>query len=271
MITDIDTAGLSVAEVTASLVKGIYATCRACPGGVTTYWREPGGTYVPVHGRCVERMLTEIAERTAGGVPQAARPTGRLTGAYARRAAAAATGSARPVEKGRVSRDLGSPFFRPGMAEGEPWVIVADTNLGQWCRLDKQEEHARATSRRWRLLTEAGRSVDSAGTAMLGAVLVTATGELSEPWGDAVTIGSPRWMGLSRLSDWTWCSSCRNPLWPLRMVTADGRCSVCARADEESDPRPCWPSEPSDPGVAHYPVWLGGPRKSSRARAKEVS
>lgn len=167
------------ADVRAALVSGVLSACGLCGHGTIWHWPR-AGRYAPLHPHCVDKVVDAWREMAAEERSSATPPSGRLTGAYARRAQAAG----RPDHRRSASASLGSPFFIPGMPEGAPWVAVArmgDDGVSVVCPCELNEGHARKVNRHYRALTLAGYPILPGRFAVAGHVL-DPTGAISDPW-----------------------------------------------------------------------------------------
>lgn len=180
----LDAAGelaLSATQVAVALVPGTLSACCACRRGSIWHW-EHDGRYVPLHRTCIGKLIEEWQALIASGQTESVQTTGKLAGAYARRAAAR-SGASRPPTRA-VSASLGSPYFRPGMPEGAPWVAVADMSsdvpLITPCGLN--EAHARQVNDRRRAATEHGFAPDLHGPLPRGGWVVDPAGAISDRW-----------------------------------------------------------------------------------------
>jgi hypothetical protein len=257
---------VSLDEVLAALTLGLLAGCCVCGHGTGTWWPdgppEGNSTWWALHEHCAPRLLEQWRQRiVAGDAETRSAARAPAAGAYARRASRTTSTPVRAaVQAALPSRSSGSRWWRPGMPEGTPWALLTDTNLGQIVHLDDSVRHPRDILRRFALLTEQGQPIASGGTYAAGGALFHPTGRLIEQWGSGADPDRPRWSSLSRVAQWSRCSGCAAPLWPLRLVSATGRCRACVEADEGEDPR-VWPTEPTAPERLAWPEWLGGPKK----------
>jgi hypothetical protein len=237
-------------QVITELRGGISAACACCGQTTGTWWCDASGAraaFYPVHERCVDKLIEAWREMIAHGVDQGL-VSAALTGAYARRAAArtAATGSAHTVVASR-SVDGGSPYFRPGMAQGTPWTACARSALGQVvitpCGGD--EQRAVMLVVQWETLARGNHH--GPGTApVLGGAVVGPDGRASHCWGLAPVPGSPPpWEPIDHVS---WTDSCRRCGAELRVGcwrgVESGQCLACLR---ETSPRPWWPADVPKP------------------------
>lgn len=137
-------------EVSAALRPGILASCCVCRRSSVWHWFD-GTRYHPLHNtpHCIAGLFDEWRALIAAGEVRSIEAV-RLTGAYARRA--------RDVPAELSSRDGGSPYFRPGMAAGTPWVAVAKLADGRELITPcaHNEAHARQVSARWHALARQG-------------------------------------------------------------------------------------------------------------------
>lgn len=254
---------MTTAVLSDSLEFGLLGSCVVC-GQSTGWWYRASDRYHPVHrlSMCTGRLaetLTELETIAAGAARLSSAPR---RGAWARRGATSAAGTSSPAAGMRYGLSQGSPFHRPGMLEGAPWVAVAQTNFGHLSApAHVNEAHARSVCRHWRALTDRGWEISPGGVEAVGAMVVDPSGVVVESWGDPFAVGQRRWRPITRLSHWTRCAGCSDVLWPGCLVTvAGGLCVTCTAADEHDDPR-VWPGEPSDPGVSARPEHLGGPKR----------
>ena len=145
---------LTSSAVLEALRPGILAACCVCKRSSVWHWLDDGQRYHPLHNtvHCVDALFAEWYAMIAAGE---VRPVGaiQLTGAYARRASVTQLA---PVKLG--SRDLGSPYFRPGMPEGTPWTAVTRLADGREVisPCGPNRAHAYATGAHWRALGRRG-------------------------------------------------------------------------------------------------------------------
>jgi hypothetical protein len=179
-----DAAGelvLSATQVADALVPGTLSACCACRRGSIWHWFHEG-RYVALHATCAPRLVEEWRELIANGQTASVQTTGKLAGAYARRAAAR-SGASRPPARA-VSASLGSPYFIPGMPEGAPWVAVADmpgdVPLVTPCGLN--ETHARYVNGKRRAATAHGFAPRLGDPLPLGGWVVGPDGGISDRW-----------------------------------------------------------------------------------------
>jgi hypothetical protein len=169
---------LAGGEVAAQLVGGLLCACCMCGHG--SQWHLlSGNRFYALHKRdCPDRLVSRWREMVAAG--QLASPSTTLTGAYARRAVA--RGVSVPVSVASISQ--GSPFFRPGMAEGEPWVAIGVDGDGREFVAPggADGEHVRGVSRRWQLLADKRWPTHPGGPLLVSGWVVTPTGEVIEKW-----------------------------------------------------------------------------------------
>lgn len=174
-----------------------------------------------------------------------------------------------------AGRPIRSPYWRPGMTLGEPWVALAETSAGHVVHIcGRRAEQAFARVGLWHAQAEAGRGIDELRICVGGAV-VDPRGTVVDSWGSAPTPGGrSRWSPITRLREPAVCGRCRRARWTGCWVdlTLDG-CAACLPAIEVDDPRP-WPVDPPDPGQPlrsepkplTVPAALK-PRRSTRAAA----
>lgn len=252
---------------------GLLGSCVVC-GHSTVWWYRASDRYHPVHRQpaCVGRLTETLAELETVAAGAARLSAGPRRGAWARRGAGTVAGTASPAGV-RHGLSRGSPFHRPGMLDGAPWVALAQTNYGLLSvPAHVDEDHARDVCRRWRLLSERGQDISHGGVVACGAVVMDPCGVVVESWGEPPAPDRSRWRPIRRVRDWTRCTGCAEVLWPGCLATiADGLCAFCTAADEVDDPR-VWPEEPGDPGMAARPEYLGGPKvKKGSTRSSEGS
>lgn len=172
---------LSATQVAVTLVAGTLSACCVCRRGGIWHWPHDD-RYVPLHHACVPRLIEEWRELIVNGQTAAVQTTGKLAGAYARRAAQRTT-TARPPARA-VSASLGSPYFVPGMPEGAPWVAVADMPDGAAlitpCGLN--EGYARHVNARRRAATEQGFAPRPGEALPRGGWVAGPDGEISDRW-----------------------------------------------------------------------------------------
>jgi hypothetical protein len=171
--------------VKATLVGGILARCCVCPHSSVTHWGYEG-RYVPLHERCASHLVAEWRELIANDQTSVAVPVGRPLGAYARRMAAQAGRGADASTVYRVtSVSLGSPYFRPGMPEGAPWVAVANMS-GDVPLISPAgangEAHVRRVNELWRASAVRGFMLTFGGRLPLGGYVMDPTGARSDEW-----------------------------------------------------------------------------------------
>jgi hypothetical protein len=178
-LPDVELPNNAADALRTALVPGILSSCCACGQGTIWHWLH-GDRYYPLHGRqsvptnsCAERVVDEWREAIAAGRSDVTAPTGRLTGAYARRASGIHAPRRHPASIGR-----GSPLFRPGVPDGAPWVATARQSEGGTllCPSGFNEAHARAVNERWRLLAVQGW------LPLVSGHVVDPTGAISGAW-----------------------------------------------------------------------------------------
>lgn len=258
--------------MSAEPVWGCLGSCTVC-GRSSGWWLAHGDRYRCVHPniRCLDQ-LTETLDELDRVAALAARPAGPARGAWARLRKDVPVTARRTLAEDSLRHGLGhgSPFFRPGMEEGAPWVVVAETNLGHLIVPGGASgDHVRKVNAHWRLLSGQGREVAMGGARAVAGCVVDPAGVLLDCWGEGVvTPGSPRWVPITRVTSWLRCSACSEPLWPGCLVsTPGGRCVTCVARDEADDPRE-WPDEPRDPGMLLRPEHLGGPKRRKVASTR---
>lgn len=240
------------------LVPGVLSRCYC--GQSAGMWIEHEGQYVCVHERCLSGLpgvLEELAHLDgAAAVPDKPR------GAYARRAVRATQTTVSRLTFAPLGK--GSPFHVPGMVEGAPWSVLAETNIGHlMVPCHSNESAARKANRAYRSAWERGFEAAFGGVRAMGGMIVTPTGAVEDEWGAAPVLGTPRWRAVSRASHWTECSRCHRQLWPGCLTGVEsGRCMSCMATDEMDDPR-VWPDEPPYPGDNALPDHL---KKSTKKR-----
>lgn len=184
---------VNVADIAGHLEYGLTSGCAVCEHSAIHWWRMPTGEYIPVHGSCVRRLVEHWHERIASGdVGQPELGGGARRGAYARRASptGARVHPARP--RSAPSRSLGSPYFRPGMSEGSPWVIVVESEHGRLVFVHGDSEaHARKVLGHYAALTRHGQPVTWGGPNAFGAVLLDPTGAIVDCWGEEFDLAVP--------------------------------------------------------------------------------
>jgi hypothetical protein len=167
------------AVVLAELRPGILRPCCICKRSSVWHWLDERQYYHPLHNatHCIEHLFEEWYAMIAAGEVRSAMT--RLTGAYARRAGTTRTA---PVALG--SRDLGSPYFRPGMTEGTPWTAVArladSRELITPCA--HNPAHARRVNLRWKALAHQGIAAYPGDAPATAGWIVDPIGQLIEKW-----------------------------------------------------------------------------------------
>lgn len=187
---------VNAVDVAEHLETGLTSGCSVCEHSAMHHWRMPTGEYIPIHPACVRRLIEQWRERVAtGDVDTPTVATGARRGAYARRATATGARVHPPRAKAAPSRSMGSPWFRPGMPEGAPWVIVIESTHGRLTFVHTTgEEHARKVLRTDAALTERGLPLWPAGPMAVGAALIDPTGDIVDGWGEEFDLDSPsRW------------------------------------------------------------------------------
>lgn len=143
-----------------------------------------------------------------------------------------------------------SPVRRYTVDQG--WRVYAMTSDGVlFCPCTEFEPHAHKVAAMWRSLHERGVP-DTGGRVHVGGKVLAPDDTTARTWGEAFEVTAPRWRGLTRTPQWSWCAGCPAPLWPFR-ATLDGRCPDCVRSAEAEDPRPAWPADSAVPGVREWP------------------
>lgn len=229
-----------------NLRAGLLGSCCACGHTCGTWWHDGAHGYHALHERCADRLVEIWASMIEEGIGE--RPaTGRMTGAYARRAAARAQvgGIAPVVTVSPGSIDRGSPFFRPGMTDGSPWVAWGQTVVGRpLAPCGHNEAGARRIVARWRAAEKLG-VFEPGGALVLGAVVISPDGALSDGWGAYPVPGQEApWPSLSQSREWFTCLECGERRWSGCWRSASGSCTACLRASENLG-RPDWPVDPS--------------------------
>lgn len=263
---------VNAADVAEHLEYGLTSACVVCDHSALHWWRMPDGLYIPVHGACTGRLIEGWHERIESG-DHLDQPDlgGARRGAYARRSSASGARVHPPRAKAVPSRSLGSPWFRPGMAEGTPWVLITETHNGRTVEVFDSREHTEGVMVRTELLAARGLPRSLGGALAVGGALLDPTGAVVSGWGEEFDLdGRPRWEPMRRVQNWMRCGGCDAVLWPLRLVSGDNRCRACVEARE--DGTRVWLSEPGDPGIDSYPPEYGGPkRKKKGAKEKAVN
>jgi len=180
-------------DISTHLVDGLTSGCVACDHSAIHWWLMPSGEYIPVHATCARRLVAHWHERVASGdIDQPELGGGDRRGAYARRATATGARVHPPRPRSAPSRSMGSPWFRPGMPEGAPWVIVIESTHGRLNFVhDDNEEHARKVLRHDEALTRRGLPLWPAGPMAIGAALLDPTGDIVDGWGEEFDLDSP--------------------------------------------------------------------------------
>jgi hypothetical protein len=230
-------------RIMSELRSGILGACCVCDHA-TGWWWQRDRDYYPMHDRCVERLI-ELWAQTEDVV---ARPVGpvRRTGAYARRAATLSTSTSNapiePARSVRISRDGGSPYFRPGMPVGAPWVacVLTTANMSV-VPCSNNEASARGIAARWAASARAGHPYSN-DAEIVGSWVVGPDGVLSPIWGQTVAPDEALpWERLTRLRRWEDCRGCGARMWPGRWRgDVSGHCLDCLRPVST---RPSWPPD----------------------------
>lgn len=252
-----------------NLHAGLLGACCACGHTCGNWWRDERGGYTALHERCVDRLIEIWQAMIEEGIGERA-PVGRLTGAYARRAAAR-TGSAlaTSISTSSVntvrSVDRGSLFFRPGMPDGAPWVAWGQSAIGRpLVPCGTNEDAARAVVTRWRIAAERD-VIPIDGAPVIGGVVIGPDGALSDAWGRYPIPGtSGPWPDLIQARAWFSCLECDDRRWPGCWRTANHTCVRCVR-DAEDAGRPSWPCD-SEP-FCEDPLTVKSKRVRERATA----
>lgn len=244
--------------VVRDLAPGVLSRCYC--GQSAGMWIEHDGQYVCVHERCLPGLpgVLEELEQLAGVAAAPDKPRG----AYARRAVHATQSTISRLSLAPLGK--GSPFHVPGMVEGAPWTVLAETNLGHLSApCNRNESAARRANLAYRSAFEKGFQAAYGGIWAVGGMIVTPAGDIEDQWGHAPVVGAPRWRAVFRTSHWGECSRCHRQLWPGCLIGVEsGRCVSCMAADETDDPR-VWPDEPPYPGDNARPDHL---KKSVKKR-----
>lgn len=184
---------VNAADVAGHLEYGLTSSCVACEHSAIHWWRMPDGTYIAVHAACVGRLVDGWRDRIESGdlhEPELGNAARR--GAYARRSTATGARVHPPRAKAAPSRSMGSPWFRPGMPEGSPWVIVIESRHGRLNFVHSDDEgHARKVFGRDKALTEHGIPLWPGGPMAVGAVLLDPTGAIVARWGEEFDLDGP--------------------------------------------------------------------------------
>lgn len=225
---------------------GLLGSCCACGHTCGTWWHDGAHGYTALHERCAPKLIEMWQAMIEDGIGET--PTvGKFTGAYARRAAARSRGAVASsrVASASVARsvDRGSPFFRPGMADGQPWVAFGQSVTGQPLVPCTQQQAARDIVARWRSYNERG-IIPPGMTMVVGGVVVGPDGALSDGWGRYPTPGEPEpWLSLIQSRDWFTCAGCGQRRHSGCWRTLDRVCTPCVREGDQSG-RPAWPVDP---------------------------
>ncbi|HET9144078.1 hypothetical protein [Actinophytocola sp.] len=184
---------VNTADIAEHLEYGLTAGCTVCDHSAIHWWRMPTGEYIPVHAACARRLVNGWHERIeSGDVGQPELGGGARRGAYARRATATGARVHPPRPRSAPSRSLGSPYFRPGMPKGAPWVIVIESTHGRLTFVHgDNESHARKVFNQDAALTERGLPLWPSGPMALGAALLDPTGAIVDGWGEEFDLDSP--------------------------------------------------------------------------------
>lgn len=237
-------------QVLDNLHSGLLGSCCACGQTSGTWWHDGARGYTALHERCIDHLIEMWQAMIDDGIGETPL-SGKLTGAYARRAAARAPVSAARPSAGPRSIDRGSPFFRPGMNDGTPWVAWGQTVLGRpLAPCGHNEQAARTIVARWRA-AEAIGAVAPGQSLVIGAVVIGPDGALSDAWGVHPVPGEPeRWPYLVQAREWFTCLECQERRWSGCWRLPDGMCARCLRSVEDVG-RLGWPVDPiayeSDP------------------------
>lgn len=250
---------VSVHRLRIELVRGRFAGCCLCKGPCFTWWsRTPPSGYVPLHDHCAPRMIERWRQMLADGDTEPevfmAPPSGRR-GAYARRAATAASVDAivAPVRLATGAMlppgFTPGPFWLPGDDEFTPWTVLLETAAGHTvCPAGANRAHAVKVFGGYRTLPQI-----NFGPVIAGAALIGPDGAVADSWGSVPTPGTPRWEPIHVLSEWKRCTGgCGALRWPGSWETAAGWCRECQAAQEAGDPRE-WPDGASFPGERYIP------------------
>lgn len=263
---------VNTADIADHLVTGLTSSCSACDHSAIHYWRMPTGEYFPVHPNCAHRVIEHWTEQINSGETNAPDlATGARRGAYARRASPTGARVHPPRAKAQPSRSLGSPWFRPGMPEGTPWVLITETHNGRMVTMPSSasRERTEAAMGHYRALAAQHLPISPGGPLAVGGALMDPTGAIVATWGEAIELSAPpRWEAMGRVENWRQCAGCLTVLWPMRLISQDGRCRTCVTQAEENDPR-VWLFEPAKPPLERWPERFGGPKRKKKAATKK--
>jgi hypothetical protein len=184
---------VNTADITGALVQGLVGSCATCGHSVPWWWCMPDGTYVAVHPGCARKLIEHWHQRIeTGDVEEAPVVASARRGAYARRASPTGARVHPPRPRSAPSRSLGSPWFRPGMPEGAPWVIVVESTHGRLTFTHGPgEEHARGVLSHYEALTRRDLPLWFGGPVGLGAALIDPTGAIVDGWGEEFDLDAP--------------------------------------------------------------------------------
>ena len=196
-LNDHGRVAVNTADVAGALEDGLNCGCVVCDHSTRYHWRMPSGEYIPIHAGCVPRLVAHWHERVeAGDVDQPEVVSGARRGAYARRATSTGARVHPPRARSLPSSSMGSPWFRPGMPQGAPWIIVIESTHGRltFCHGDN-EPHAREVLRFYRATTANGTPLlFPGGPVAVGAALLDPAGDVVDGWGEEFDLDSPsRW------------------------------------------------------------------------------
>lgn len=149
-----------------------------------------------------------------------------------------------------------SPYWVIGMESNEPWVALAQTNVGLVIvPCNRNAEHAHDVAGKWRSLTRQGLPIKPH-TWAVGASVIDPRGAITGQWGDAPRAGgTSRWVPLMMLQrpELVTCLECHGRRWQGCWMALDMHgCSRCLPTQEVHDPRR-WPEEPPQPNAAGVP------------------
>jgi len=236
--------------VVVALRHGILSGCVMDGHACATYWPHEG-RYHPLHRDCVPRLLEywqALLEDAAEDGAQQALASG-LRGAYARRAAKAAQGTAAvdssalaPLIPDEVAANR---FWRPGMGPAEPWTVAVETNVGRMFFTFRTRASGQEHLHYWRVTAWREELA-------YGALLLDPQWTVLDGWGQEPDLAAaPRWSQLEKLDRWQWCMECERWRWPGCWMTrsAPPTCSGCT---VDAEPR-VWPDDPPPTGGVTAP------------------
>jgi hypothetical protein len=274
---------VGVVQIKGTLTHGTVSGCVMCSGSTTLYWKLEN-RFHPLHEGCAYRLVEHWygmldSSGDSDGAAVEAVSTTKLTGAYARRAAANAGEAAVTAVVSRAIAPLipqavqDNPFWRPGLGPDEPWFTVTETTVGRShtpCGPD--EAYARELLATSRTAGEIEHFLH-AGVFTLGAFVVSPDGQIVDEWGrHGEAFGEPLYRPLAQVGgspdNWGW-ERCRGKcgawLWPGRWIVAQTRqCGSCAAADDGGRR---WPVEPPALGGRTMPP---PPLKKKAAKKDDI-